>query len=55
MTENMIGFVIWAIVGKLFVIYGICFVIHHANPYQIYYEEDILEHRDDIIGHYRIS
>ncbi|MBT9696354.1 DUF1287 domain-containing protein, partial [[Eubacterium] rectale] len=23
--------------------------------YQIYYEEDILEHRDDIIGHYRIS
>ena len=34
---------------------GICFVIHHANPYQIYYEEDILEHRDDIIGHYRIS
>ena len=31
------------------------FVIHHANPYQIYYEEDILEHRDDIIGHYRIS
>ena len=34
---------------------GISFVIHHANPYQIYYEEDILEHRDDIIGHYRIS
>ena len=26
-----------------------------TNPYQIYYEEDILEHRDDIIGHYRIS
>ena len=34
---------------------GIPYVIHHANPYQIYYEEDILEHRDDIIGHYRIS
>lgn len=26
MTENMIGFVIWAIVGKLFVIYGVIFI-----------------------------
>lgn len=34
---------------------GICFVIHHSNPFQIRYEEDILENRDDIIGHYRIS
>lgn len=34
---------------------GITFVIHHANPYQKYYEEDILENRNDIIGHYRIS
>ena len=34
---------------------GISFVIHHANPYQIYYEEDILENRNDIVGHYRIS
>ena len=34
---------------------GIPFVIHHANPYQIRYEEDILEERKDIIGHYRIS
>lgn len=34
---------------------GIPYVIHHANPYQIYYEEDILEDRDDIVGHYRIS
>lgn len=34
---------------------GIPFVIHHANPYQSYYEEDILEDRDDIVGHYRIS
>ena len=34
---------------------GVPFVIHHANPYQINYEEDILEHRDDIIAHYRIS
>lgn len=34
---------------------GIPFIIHHANPYQRYYEEDILENRNDIIGHYRIS
>ncbi len=34
---------------------GIPFILHHANPYQKYYEEDILEYRDDIIGHYRIS
>lgn len=34
---------------------GIPFLIHHANPYQIYYEEDVLEDRDDIIGHYRVS
>ena len=34
---------------------GVTFIIHHANPYQKYYEEDILETRDDIIGHYRIS
>lgn len=34
---------------------GVPFVIHHANPFQKYYEEDILEIRNDIIGHYRIS
>ena len=34
---------------------GISFVIHHANPYQRYYEEDILEYHNDIVGHYRIS
>ena len=34
---------------------GIPFIIHHANPYQAQYEEDILEQRNDIIGHYRIS
>ena len=34
---------------------GIPFIIHHANPYQKYYEEDILEYHDDIVGHYRIS
>ena len=34
---------------------GVPFIIHHANSYQVHYEEDILEQRDDIIGHYRIS
>ena len=34
---------------------GVTFVIHHANPYQKYYEEDILELRNDIVGHYRMS
>ncbi len=34
---------------------GVSFIIHHANPFQKYYEEDILESRDDIVGHYRIS
>lgn len=34
---------------------GIPFVIHHTNPMQIRYVEDILEHRNDIVGHYRIS
>ena len=34
---------------------GVPFVIHHANEFQINYEEDILEHRDDLVGHYRMS
>ncbi len=34
---------------------GVPFLIHHANPYQVYYEEDVLEDRTDIVGHYRIS
>ena len=35
---------------------GIPFLIHHANPIQINYEEDVLElYKDDIIGHYRVS
>ena len=34
---------------------GVPFVIHHANPYQKFYEEDIVEYRSDIVGHYRIS
>ena len=34
---------------------GVPFVIHHARPFQLNYEEDILEKRDDLISHYRIS
>ncbi len=34
---------------------GIPFVIHHANAFQVSYEEDILETRGEIIGHYRLS
>ena len=34
---------------------GIPYIIHNANPYQLRYEEDILENRNDIVGHYRIS
>lgn len=34
---------------------GVVFIIHHAHPYQRYYEEDILENRDNIVGHYRMS
>ena len=36
---------------------GIPFLIHHANPMQINYEEDVLElyGQDYIIGHYRVS
>ena len=34
---------------------GVPFVFHHRSPYQRYYEEDILELRKDIVGHYRIS
>lgn len=34
---------------------GIPFIIHHANPMQKEYEEDILPYRNDIVGHFRIS
>ena len=34
---------------------GIPFIIHNQSPYQSNYEEDILESRNDIIGHYRMS
>ena len=34
---------------------GITFIIHHANPFQKYYEEDVLEYMNDIVGHYRVS
>lgn len=34
---------------------GIPFVIHHGSPNQIGYEQDILEGRYDIIGHFRVN
>lgn len=35
---------------------GIPYLIHHANPYQTIYEENILMwYQDQIIGHFRIS
>lgn len=34
---------------------GIPYIIHHAHPFQMHYEEDILENYGEIIGHYRIS
>ena len=34
---------------------GVAYVIHHNDPFQESYEEDILESRDDITGHYRVS
>lgn len=34
---------------------GVPYVIHHNDPWQNTYEQDILETRDDIVGHYRIS
>lgn len=34
---------------------GIPYVIHHNDPWQTRYEQDILESRDDIEGHYRVN
>lgn len=34
---------------------GVPYVIHHNDPYQTSYEQDILESRDDIVGHYRMT
>lgn len=34
---------------------GVPYVIHHNDPWQTAYEQDILETRDDITGHYRIN
>jgi uncharacterized protein YijF (DUF1287 family) len=34
---------------------GVTYVIHHNDPWQDAYEQDILESRDDIVGHYRLD
>lgn len=33
---------------------GVPFVIHHDGPFQAAFEQDILESRDDLVGHYRM-
>lgn len=35
--------------------HGVPYVIHHNDPRQESYEEDILEKRNDLVAHYRIS
>ncbi len=34
---------------------GIPFLIHHKNPFQLFYEEDVLQNYKKIEGHYRIN
>ena len=34
---------------------GVPYVIHHNDPWHRTYEEDILEDREDIVGHYRVA
>ncbi len=34
---------------------GVPYVIHHANPWRRRYEQDILEKRSDMTGHYRFN
>ena len=34
---------------------GVPYIIHHNDPWQNAYEQDILGNREDITGHYRIS
>lgn len=35
--------------------HGVPYVIHHSSTRQFRYEQDILEKRDDLVGHFRIS
>ncbi len=34
---------------------GVPYLIHHGSAYQKSYEQNILEKRDDIVGHYRLK
>ncbi|MST72047.1 DUF1287 domain-containing protein [Olsenella porci] len=34
---------------------GVPYVIHHNDPFQTSYEQDILQSRDGIVGHCRMS
>ncbi len=33
---------------------GVCYVLHHGSPTQLAYEQDVLEARGEILGHYRV-
>lgn len=48
--ENHIG-----IVSERRNVNGTPFIIHHGSPTQTGYEQDILEGREDIIGHFRVN
>ncbi len=34
---------------------GVPFLLHHAHPYQVTYEEPLAAYQENIVGHYRIS
>ena len=34
---------------------GVSFLIHNGSPTQVGYEQDVLEYREDIVGHYRMN
>ena len=34
---------------------GVAYILHHNDPFQKSYEEDILESRDDVTGYYRVN
>lgn len=34
---------------------GVPYVIHHEGPWQAAYEQDVLQRRSDILGHYRVE
>lgn len=35
--------------------HGVPYLIHHASPFQLAYEEDVLKSYGEIVGHYRMG